>query len=202
MDFGSFGFDTTFNPEEVLAEGDYLLPDMTGAVLGVVGFEDKSNDAGWKAVSYEIQVLHDGKDGSLNGRSFKYPITVANPTFPDAAQWGFDELKRWAAAMGLTQLGKADDFIGRQFMANIGRKPQKNDPTRFNQTIKGVKKVETAGVAQRPAQQPAQGGFSGQQSTPNGGFGGQPQGFGNQSTPAGGFGQQPQGFAPQGFGRQ
>lgn len=191
MDFNSFGVDTTFDPESVLTEGDYLLPDMTGAVLGVVGFEDKSNASGWQAVSYELQVLHDGKDGSLNGRNFKYQITVANPSFPDSAQWGFDELKRWAAAMGLTSLGKADDFVGRQFVANIGRKAQKNDPTRFNQTIKGVKKVETAGVAQQPAQAAQQ--APSQPSQPQGGFG-QPQG--------GGFGQQPQGFGGGGFGRQ
>ena len=178
MDFSQFGQDTTFNPEEVLASSGGVLPDMTGAVLTVLGFEDKTNQSGWQAVSYELAVADDGGDGSLNGRTFKYQITVANPSFPDAATWGFDELKRWAAALGLTSLGSAQDFVGGSFMCNIGKKAQKNDPTNFNQTIKAVKPVATS--APRQAQpQPQQGGFN------------QPKQGGFQQPAQGGFQQKP-----------
>lgn len=175
MDFSQFGQETTFNPEEVLASAGGVLPDMTNAVLTVLGFEDKSNQSGWQAVSYELAVADDGADGSLNGRTFKYQITVANPSFPQGAEWGFDELKRWAAALGLTSLGNAADFVGGSFMCNIGKKPQKNDPTNFNQTIKAVKKVGSTAAPKQAApkpqqqgfQQPAQGGF---QQPAGGGF--------------------------------
>lgn len=181
MDFNSFGVDTSFDAEDVLNSQGGLLPDMTGAVLGIVSYEDKSNASGWQAVSFELQVLNDGATGAHNGKTGKYQITLANPSFPDSAAWGFDELKRWAAACGLAKLDNAQSFVGRSFMGNVGKKPQKNDPSNFNQTIKQVKRVETAQVAQptQAAQQPAQGGgFGGQQPAQPSGFGGQAGGFG------------------------
>lgn len=154
MDFTQFGQKTDFNPEDVLAGGNSLLPNINGAVLGILGYEEKENDSGWKAVSYELSVLDDGSDGSLNGRQFRYQITVANPLFPESADWGFDELKRWAAALGKTSLTNANDLVGGQFSCNIGRKPQKKDPSQFNQTIKQVKPVQkTVSTQNKPATQ-------------------------------------------------
>jgi len=191
IDFSQFGASGNIDPTVLDEQGDgnYNLPDMKDCVLTIVDVGSLQNDSGWQAANFEVQVSNDGGSGQHNGKSTRYSITLANPSFPQGAEWGIGELKRWAAACGLQQLSSSDQLIGKSFMCNTFQKKNKKDPAKMDQKIGNLRSVGGTAPAQGFGGQPQQQGFASQQ--PKQGFNPQQQ----QPQQQGGFNPQ-QGAVP------